>query len=421
MKKTLTLFSFCSLFLTPYLAGAQMTSQEYDSLGQAVFQKGLYDKAVGYFRQATQADPANAQAFEDLGNAYMKQNDQTDAVAAYQKSLQLNPNNPTLKVMVDNLSSTNVNTAPAQTQPEQPSYNQEQPAQETIVIKRRRPVIVEPTPVNYNDGLAPMDHAKMWSRFDFGYTYSQQGDLTNSVNSQNAQVAAGNFFGMTNGNASMQSGGFNVGGELGFLLNPNNGIAIGVRYIQANDYTFNASDSAPATEYDNNGNLNQDSWSTTLTPYVVPITLDYYLFLPDSGGRFFLTAGVGYYAGTVSVAENYSVVNYEFSNGDPNYFNDFNNPSGDLTAGTVGFQFGIGRDFAVGPNFGVSLFARGRYAKISNFRGSLSDGNSWVLAKFSDGTVDIDNPANIGTNGETYATVDFTGFDIGASINWYSF
>jgi hypothetical protein len=43
------------------------------------------------------------------------------------------------------------------------------------------------------------------------------------------------------------------------------------------------------------------------------------------------------------------------------------------------------------------------------------------LDKFKDGTVDIDDPSNIGTNGDPYATIDFTGFDVGASLNFYSF
>jgi hypothetical protein len=158
-----------------------------------------------------------------------------------------------------------------------------------------------------------------------------------------------------------------------------------------------------------------DFENATFTPYVVPLTLDYYLFLPDSGGRFFLTGGIGYYAATVHVNENASL---------SNLFNDANeywNPWGDLTAGNVGFQLGIGRDFAINRNFGISVFGRFRYAKITNFTGVLSDNNNWALVKYANGTVDIDNAANVGTNGETYATVDFTGFDVGASLNFYSF
>ena len=421
MKNTLVLLGLCASFLIPRLAAAQMSSQELEQLGQATYVKGFYDKAVTYFLQAVQADPNNAQAYEDMGNAYMKQDDQADALSAYQKSLAINPNNATLKVMVDNLSA----NAPeaGQSQNQEPSYNQgveEQPVR-TIVIHRPRPT---PLP-NYNDGLPLMDHAKVWTKFEFGYNYSLQGDLMNSVTVLNNDNAAGglplegiqNVF--TSGNAAMAPGGINLGGEIGFLLDTHMGIGIGIRYLQANDYTYNAS----STNNSAGSSYPSDSEITTMTPYVVPFTLDYYLFLPDSGGRFFISAGVGYYAGTVSVSESYSAVNFETTQGatnpPPSAYAD--TPSGDLTAGNVGFQFGIGRDFAINPNFGISLFGRFHYCKITNFTGTLSDGQPWALAKFADGSVDIDDPANIGTGGETYATIDWTGFDIGASLNFYSF
>jgi hypothetical protein len=91
----------------------------------------------------------------------------------------------------------------------------------------------------------------------------------------------------------------------------------------------------------------------------------------------------------------------------------------------VGFQFGIGREFAIDRNYGLTLFARGRIAKLTNFRGILTESNNgntgtFGLAKFADGTMDYDNVTNIGSGGEGYATVDFTGFDVGISLNFYS-
>lgn len=425
MKYTLVLLGLCASFLIPCLAAAQMSSQELEQLGQATFQKGFYNKAVTYFQQAVEADPNNAQAYEDLGNAYMKQGDQADALAAYQKSLAINPNNATLKVMVDNL----IANAPeaGQSQNQEPSYNQGaegQAPQETILIHRHRPRYTYSAPVTYADGLPPMDHARVWTRFDFGYNNSNQGDLMGSVSTLNNENAVGSvpLQGVTavfnSGNAAMAPGGINLGGEIGFLLDTHMGIGIGIRYLQANDYTFNATNS---TNTSAGSNYPNDFETTTMTPYVVPFTLDYYLFLPDGGGRFFVSAGVGYYAGTVSVSENYSAVNWATTAGQPNPGQYADNPAGDLTAGNVGFQFGIGRDFAISPNFGISLFGRFRYCKITNFTGTLSDGQPWALAKFSDGSVDIDDPANIGTGGETYATLDWTGFDVGASLNFYSF
>jgi tetratricopeptide (TPR) repeat protein len=412
MKNTMTLLGLCLLSLIPGLAAAQLSSQELDYQGESIYSKGFYAKSIPYFQQAIQADPNNAKAYEDLGNAYLKQNDQTDAIAAFQQSLQINPNNSTLKALVDSMSANGTTAPPPQTQSTEPSYNQgteAPPAQETFVVRRRRPRLENPPPNNWKDGLAPMDHAKIWVKYEMGYNYSAQGDLMNSVtNVSNANTSGTLPFNFTNGAATMPPGGLELGGELGFLLNPYNGIAIGIRYIQSNDYIYQASNTS------NTQTPPYDNENATFTPYVVPLTLDYYFFLPDSGGRFFLTGGIGYYMATVNVSENYSLNNYE---GSPTY----GSPTGDLTAGNIGFQLGIGRDFAINRNFGISIYGRFRYAQISNFTGNLSDGNTWALEKSSSGIVDIDLPGNIAANKETYATIDFTGFDIGASLNFYSF
>ncbi len=411
LKKFMCLLWGVLLVAPSALLAANSTAQDFDDLGMALYQKGLYDKAIVYFQKAVQADPGDWQGYENLGDAYSKNGDNQDALNAYQQSLRIHPDNPTVQAHIDSLGGTSNTVSPANP-PSNSQVEQEAPVQNNKAGQFRR---YRPQPA---DSLAPMDHAKVWAKFELGYNYSVQGDLMNSVTALNGENANGTLpFGFTNGNASMDAGGFNSGGEVGFLINPNNGIAIGFHYLQANDYTYSAYNSAPSSI----AGYPSDFETTTMTPSVVPFTLDYYLFLPDSGGRFFISAGVGYYAANVHVDENYSVVNYEYTAGDPNYQNDYNHPFGDLTAGNVGFQVGIGRDFAVNPNFGISIFARGRYARISNFRGTLSDGNPWVLAKYADGTVDIDNPSFIGTNGETYATVDFTGFDIGASLNFYSF
>jgi hypothetical protein len=467
MRKIL-LFVLSVLLLVPALArAANAQAQEYDELGMSLYRQGLYAKAITYFQNAVQADPTDWEGYENLGNAYFKINDNADALSSYQKSLQLNPNNTTLENIVQsmqangapaaadnsgaanspasNTESNSYSNTPANTQPpavnppppgaappttpqssvdsEQPIENGQsnppqagapyQPGTSTIVVRHRHRLYVEQVPT-YNDNLAPIDHAKFWGKFEGGYSYTSQGDLMNSaaaINNENASgTLAANQFGLTNGNATMSTNAYNLGAEVGFLINPNMGIGIGVRYIQSTSYIFNGVNSAPATV----GSNPNDFENATFSPYVVPITLDYYLFLPDHDGRFFISVGAGYYAGDVNVSENYNFDNFEGSTGN------VGSPFGDLTAGTVGFQVSIGREFAINRQFGLEIFARGRYAKITNFQGVLSDGNSWELEKFSDGSVDIGSPSNIGQNGTTAATVDFTGFDVGMALSWFS-
>jgi len=209
-----------------------------------------------------------------------------------------------------------------------------------------------------------------------------------------------------------------VGGEVGFLINPNNGLALGLRYLRTDDFTFDQNlQNGPATV---SGSVyNSDFENQNLSTYVVPLTLDYYFFLPDAGGRFFLSAGLGYYYGVVRVDDNYS---YVINDNDPNSYDNF---SGELTSGAIGFQVGAGREFAISRRFGISLFAKGHYARISNFRGTVYGPDGWSandgLAVQSDGQVFSYPVENIGGQGTKYATVDYTGFDLGISFNFYNF
>ena len=84
----------------PLFAGA---AQDFDQAGMALYRAGQYEKAIQYFNNAVQADPGDAKAYEDMGNAYMKLDDKPNALASYQKALNLNPNDPTLQTLVDNL------------------------------------------------------------------------------------------------------------------------------------------------------------------------------------------------------------------------------------------------------------------------------------------------------------------------------
>jgi len=399
------------------------TAQEYDDAGMALFRAGLYDKSLQYFSSAVQTDPQDWQGYQDMGDAYMKLDNKPSALQSYQQALQINPNIPGLQTTVNNLNAQvpadsntdNGDQQPQASTPPPPNNNgySNQPGSSVVVVQHRpwrRPRVVRT--YKFNDNLAPMDHAPFWAKAEFGYNYSAQTDLINSANTTNSENNSGTLFsGFTNANATMSQNGYQTGGELGFLINPYNGIAIGARLIESSDYTLSAFNSAPSTV----SGAPNDFENATFSPFVVPITLDYYLFLPDSGGRFFLSAGVGYYAALVHINENYSLSNNQDN---PNAFG---NPVGDLTSGNIGFQVAIGRDFAINDFFGISVYARGHYAQITNFRGTLSDGNQYALVKFSDNTVDIDNPANIGTNGEQNATIDFTGFDVGLSLNFYSF
>jgi hypothetical protein len=268
----------------------------------------------------------------------------------------------------------------------------------------------------FADHLNPIDHAPFWTKFELSYDYSEQGDLLNSAAAINNQsyVNPGGL-GSYTGGATAGNGGLGLGFEIGMLLNPSMGIALGAHYLQNNEYLTSL----------NYNDTNQDAESVTLLPTVVPITLDYYFFLPDGGGRFFLSAGIGYYAANVRVGQNTTTNNFLGSNNTPaRESGDI--WSGNLSSAVVGFQVGIGREFAVNKKFGFTVFAKGRYAKISNFQGTLLDSTAvagnFGLAAGANGVVDVDSTSNItAANNEHYATIDFTGVEAGIALNFYGF
>jgi tetratricopeptide (TPR) repeat protein len=404
LKNCLVLLAGVAAFSSPALlfAGA---AQDFDQAGQALYRAGQYEKSIQYFNNAVEADPNDAQAYEDMGNAYMKLDDKPNALASYQKALNLNPNDPTLQTLVDNLSGQMGDNTPAEDNaPEQSQSSQ--PAPQTYSVTPGRPqlpVVLKPA---YNDNFAPLNHAHAWSSLSLGYAYSSMTDLLNAVNATNQAITTA--IPPESGMATFNNNGVDLDLQYGFQFNPTSGVALGIGYHRNSDLNL-------SIDFNNGG----DFETLNLQPQVVPLTIDYFLFLPDHTGRFFISAGLGYYYGDVRADKNYD---YSIAEGTP----DADEYRGDLVAGGLGFQASIGREFAVTDRVSVSLFAKGYYAKLTNFQGTLVDdngyGGQYGLAVLPDGSLDVQPTGQIGGgSGARYATVDFTGFDVGMSVNFYSF
>jgi hypothetical protein len=81
-------------------------------------------------------------------------------------------------------------------------------------------------------------------------------------------------------------------------------------------------------------------------------------------------------------------------------------------------------EFEIGPRLGLRIFARGRYAKISNINGTftsfngVTDNYGLVSAPYLGNSISVDSTSNIGGN-EHYATLDYTGFDLGIGLTFF--
>jgi Tfp pilus assembly protein PilF len=86
-----------ALAATPLAADARNDAKKQVEFGIAVAQKGLWREAIYRWERATVIDPTYAPAHNNLAIAYEHEGDLSKARAAYEKALQLEPNNSYIK------------------------------------------------------------------------------------------------------------------------------------------------------------------------------------------------------------------------------------------------------------------------------------------------------------------------------------
>ena len=95
------LLSVLSLLLAisaaPLAADARSDAKKQIDFGIAVAQRGLWREAIYRWERAAQIDPTYAAAQNNLAIAYEHEGDLDKARAAYEKALELEPNNAFIK------------------------------------------------------------------------------------------------------------------------------------------------------------------------------------------------------------------------------------------------------------------------------------------------------------------------------------
>lgn len=77
-------------------------AQQYLSKGHQYLKAQQYDNAIRYYQASINIQPTYG-AYQWMGTAYYYKGDKENAKIAYQKSLELNPDNPAVRNMVDRL------------------------------------------------------------------------------------------------------------------------------------------------------------------------------------------------------------------------------------------------------------------------------------------------------------------------------
>jgi Flp pilus assembly protein TadD len=95
--RLLTAFFLLSAAAAPVAADARSDAKKQVEFGIAVAQRGLWREAIYRWERASQIDPKYAEALNNLAIAYEHEGDLEKARVAYEKALELEPNNALIK------------------------------------------------------------------------------------------------------------------------------------------------------------------------------------------------------------------------------------------------------------------------------------------------------------------------------------
>ena len=95
---SLLLVFLATLSVTPLAADARGDAKKHIEFGIAVAQRGLWREAIYRWERATQIDPTYAAAHNNLAIAYEHEGELDKARSAYEKAVELEPNNSFIKL-----------------------------------------------------------------------------------------------------------------------------------------------------------------------------------------------------------------------------------------------------------------------------------------------------------------------------------
>jgi Flp pilus assembly protein TadD len=92
-----SLVLLATLAVVPLAADARDDAKKQIEFGISVAQRGLWREAIYRWERAAQIDPTYAAAHNNLAIAYEHEGDMEKARAAYEKAVELEPNNSFIK------------------------------------------------------------------------------------------------------------------------------------------------------------------------------------------------------------------------------------------------------------------------------------------------------------------------------------
>jgi len=347
--------------------------------GMTAYNLGDYEKALEDFTAALDENPDSWNAYQQQGYCFYHLGRRNEMTAAFNESLRLHPNNTELKAFLAGLSNAPNPPTPVPSHPWKSAK------------ARTRLTTPSTTPVPTHSTLSERAETSSWLKLSGDISYGALGDLTNAANYWNQELAKFS----APGNASVANWGFQFGLEGGLALDKNNALSVQTIFETGHGFQEHLNYSSPVTE--------------SINPQLFTFGVNYYRYFPANNGRFFLTAGVLFGEAIVDYYQDDPIETFQ----------------GPLVGNNLGFTLGAGQEWKMSSTVGFELAGRFRYLNISQLQNNyfVSSGGSGkaVLAVDSLGDIGLASPQAFGQGSLRYATMDFTGFDLGFSFNFYLF
>ena len=350
-------------------AFAASTTEDYYRAGVNLYTQKQYEKAIPYFREAIRLEPQDWKSYQAMGQAFYLSGDTKTALAMFDESLRIHPNNAKLQTFADQLrlyvANLDKSLRPAKGQ-----------APATVLSAPGSKVAAKLPEIN-----SILENNRVFARTIAGPYTGFFDDLSNG------QAV---LFGATSTSKSHDIGTF-IRSEVAYSWDTANAIGLGLEVTDGGRFQWSAPN---ATQ--------------TLAPQMFSISVIDDNFWPDSDGRWYAQMGFGLYFANVS----YSV---QPANGAS-----FPVFAGSLSGNSPGASFSVGRQFVLFGMLGLDLSADFRYASISQVTGPYDGGpgssNILVLANDAERNVRFADLQQVQNNSVRAATVDFSGFDLGIGL-----
>jgi tetratricopeptide (TPR) repeat protein len=102
MKKIRTLLFLITLILPSFLHAGDTAIADY-KIGLSLYSGGHYESALNHFLQAVDENFDFWQSYQMVGYCYFEMREKEEALKAFEESLKLNPNNPKLVKIYNDL------------------------------------------------------------------------------------------------------------------------------------------------------------------------------------------------------------------------------------------------------------------------------------------------------------------------------